>query len=136
MALYRLKIDFSSLIFGMKFTFVTLFPELIKGYFDASIVGRAKERGLIEIEFFNPRDFSKGKNRGVDAQMVGGGAGMLLSPEPLGRAIEHIKASNSESHTVFLSLWESLLDRMMPKDLEEKDTLYLCLEDMRELMRE
>jgi tRNA (guanine37-N1)-methyltransferase len=87
----------------MKFTFVTLFPELIKGYFDASIVGRAKERGLIEIEFFNPRDFSKGKNRGVDAQMVGGGAGMLLSPEPLGRAIEHIKASNSESHTVFLS---------------------------------
>jgi len=87
----------------MKFSFVTLFPELISGYFQASILARAKSKNLIEIELINPRDFSKDKHKKVDAPMVGGGAGMLIKPEPLFDAITQIKKKSPDAHTIFLT---------------------------------
>jgi len=85
----------------LKFTFVTLFPNLIKPYFDDSILKRAVEAKLISYEFYNPRDFSKHKHLKVDLPMVGGGAGMLMSPQPLFDCLDEIKGKNKNSHIIF-----------------------------------
>ena len=67
----------------MKFSFVTLFPDLISGYFKDSILSRAIDKGLLEIDYVNPRDFSADKWKKVDDTAVGGGAGMVMTPQPL-----------------------------------------------------
>ncbi|MDD5405537.1 MAG: tRNA (guanosine(37)-N1)-methyltransferase TrmD [Sulfurovaceae bacterium] len=87
----------------MRFSFVTLFPELISGYFSSSILGRAKEQDIIQIDFVNPRDFTNDKHRKVDAPMIGGGAGMLMTPQPLNDAIRSIRNNDKNAHVVLLS---------------------------------
>lgn len=67
----------------MKFSFISLFPNLISGYFEDSILSRAIEKGLLEINYVNPRDFSADKWKKVDDTAVGGGAGMVMTPQPL-----------------------------------------------------
>uniref|UniRef100_UPI00404802B4 tRNA (guanosine(37)-N1)-methyltransferase TrmD n=1 Tax=Aliarcobacter sp. TaxID=2321116 RepID=UPI00404802B4 len=85
----------------MKFTFVTLFPNLIEPYFHDSILKRAVESNFISYEFYNPRDFTTNKHKKVDEQMVGGGAGMLLTCQPLFDCLDEIKSKNEESYIVF-----------------------------------
>jgi len=75
----------------MKFTFITLFKELIECYFNDSILKRAIENKIIDIEFKNPRDYTKLKHKKVDEYKIGGGAGMLLAPQPLIDTIEAAK---------------------------------------------
>ncbi len=85
----------------MKFTFVTLFPNLIEPYFYDSILKRATDSNTIKYEFFNPRDFTLDKHKKVDKEMIGGGAGMLLTPQPLFDCLDKIKEENSEAYIIF-----------------------------------
>lgn len=85
----------------MKFTYVTLFPNLIKPYFYDSILKRAVDSNLLEYEFYNPRDYTKNKHKKVDKQMVGGGAGMLMTPQPLFDCLEQIKKENEDAYIIF-----------------------------------
>jgi tRNA (guanine37-N1)-methyltransferase len=87
----------------MKFSFVTLFPDLIKGYFSESILKRAIEDEKIAIDFYNPRDFTTDKHNRVDAPMIGGGAGMLMTPQPLMDTLRKIRETSPEAHVVFVS---------------------------------
>jgi tRNA (guanine37-N1)-methyltransferase len=87
----------------MKFTFVTLFPNLIKGYFSESILKRAIEDEKIAIDFYNPRDFTTDRHNRVDAPMIGGGAGMLMTPQPLMDTLKQIKKDAPTAHVVFVS---------------------------------
>ena len=66
----------------MKFTVLTLFPELVAANLSQSILKRAVEKGIIEVEIINPRDFTKDKHKKVDDTPYGGGAGMLLAVQP------------------------------------------------------
>lgn len=85
----------------MKFTFVTLFENLVKHYFEDSILNRAVKKNIIQIDFVNPRDFSFDKHKKVDAYQAGGGAGLLLKPEPLSKAIEYIKENSPKAYFIF-----------------------------------
>lgn len=87
----------------MRFSFVTLFPDLIKGYFSESILKRAIEEGKISIDFYNPRDFTTDKHNRVDAPMIGGGAGMLMTPQPLMDTLRKVRETSPEAHVVFVS---------------------------------
>ena len=87
----------------MHFSFVTLFPDLIKGYFTESILKRAIEDDKISIDFYNPRDFTTDKHNRVDAPMVGGGAGMLMTPQPLMDTLAKVKEASPAAHIIFLS---------------------------------
>ena len=87
----------------MRFSFVTLFPNLIKGYFSESILKRAIEDEKISIDFYNPRDFTTDKHNRVDAPMIGGGAGMLMTPQPLMDTLQSIREISENAHVVFLS---------------------------------
>ena len=85
----------------MKFTFVTLFPNLIEPYFQDSILKRAVDSNFVSYEFYNPRDFTTNKHKKVDDQMVGGGAGMLLFCQPLFDCLDEIKRKDKDAYIVF-----------------------------------
>ncbi|TET88109.1 MAG: tRNA (guanosine(37)-N1)-methyltransferase TrmD [Sulfurovum sp.] len=87
----------------MRFSFVTLFPNLIKGYFSESILKRAIEDEKMSIDFYNPRDFTTDKHNRVDAPMIGGGAGMLMTPQPLMDTLTKVREESSKAHVIFLS---------------------------------
>ena len=74
----------------MNIYILTLFPEMFEGPFSSSILKRAQERGLIEINLINIRDFSTNKHHTVDDAPYGGGAGMVMGPEAIFGAVEHV----------------------------------------------
>jgi tRNA (guanine37-N1)-methyltransferase len=74
----------------MRIDILTLFPEMFRGPFDHSILGRARERGLLEINLINIRDFAANKHRTVDHPPFGGGAGMVMEAGPVCAALEWI----------------------------------------------
>ena len=71
----------------LKFGLITLFPEMFEAVTAHGITRRAVEQGLVELEFWNPRDFTRDRHRTVDDRPYGGGPGMVMKPEPLGQAI-------------------------------------------------
>ncbi|MCK4441566.1 MAG: tRNA (guanosine(37)-N1)-methyltransferase TrmD, partial [Sulfurovaceae bacterium] len=84
----------------MKFSFITLFPNIIKGYFSDTILYRAIESGLISIDYINPRDYTIDKHNRVDKPMIAGGAGMLMTPQPLFDTIDNIKKSSPNVYVI------------------------------------
>lgn len=81
----------------MKIQFITLFPEMFSGVLGASMLWKAADRGIVEYEFINLREFGLGPRHQVDDTPYGGGDGMLLMVEPLVAAIEHAKARSPEA---------------------------------------
>ena len=109
----------------MKFTFVSLFPSLIKPYFEDSILAKALEKGLFETAFVNPRDFSTDKHKKVDDYQISGGAGLLMQAQPLFDALSHIKAQDNTAHIVFLSPVAKPFNQKDAKRLAKKS--HICL---------
>jgi len=87
----------------MRFSFVTLFSNLLEGYFQDSILKRAIDKKIFEVDYVNPRDFSTNKHSKVDDTAVGGGAGMVMNPQPLFDALDTLKKQNEDVHIVFLT---------------------------------
>ena len=85
----------------MKFTFVSLFPNLIEPYFQDSILKRAVESNFISYEFYNPRDYTTNKHGKVDKQIISGGAGMLMTCQPLFDCLDEIIAKNEDAYIIF-----------------------------------
>lgn len=79
----------------MRIDIVTLFPELIAPYWSGSILGRARERGEVEIRAINLRDFTHDRHRTVDDTPFGGGPGMVLKPEPVFEAVESLRGPDT-----------------------------------------
>jgi tRNA (guanine37-N1)-methyltransferase len=87
----------------MTFTFVTLFQNIIEGYFSDSILKRAIDKDIIKLAFVNPREFSTNKHNKVDDTAVGGGAGMVMNPQPLYDCLDKLKHNDENVHIVFLT---------------------------------
>jgi len=85
----------------MKFSFVSLFPNLIEPYFSDSILNRAIQNKLLEYQFYNPRDYTKNKHNKVDDTLCGGGAGQLIFPQPLFDILKSIKKQDNKAHIIF-----------------------------------
>lgn len=85
-----------------KFDIVTLFPEIVKPYLKESILKIAIKNKAIQVNFWNPRDYTKNKHNKVDDTQYGGGAGMVLSPQPMYDCIQAAKKQNSGS-VVFMT---------------------------------
>ncbi|MFC1600217.1 tRNA (guanosine(37)-N1)-methyltransferase TrmD [Patescibacteria group bacterium] len=78
----------------MRIDVCTLFPQMFKSYLDESILKRAQDAGLLEVHFHDIRKFSKDKHKKVDDTPYGGGAGMLMTPQPLFDCITNVKTKN------------------------------------------
>ncbi|MHB1628864.1 MAG: tRNA (guanosine(37)-N1)-methyltransferase TrmD [Bacilli bacterium] len=86
----------------MRIHVLTLFPEMMTGALSASILGRAQAQGFVDIQLTDFRSFAADRHRTVDDYPFGGGAGMVLKPEPLFRAVESIAVAESQAPRVVL----------------------------------
>ena len=87
----------------MNFHIITLFPESFESYFSSSIIKRAIEDKKIKVSFYNPRDFTKDKNKRIDRKPYGGGPGMVIEALPVIKAIEKAKGKKKDVKIYFLS---------------------------------
>ena len=108
----------------MKFNVLTLFPEMFSAL-DESIIGRGKEKGLIDINLINIRDFSKNKHKKVDDTPYGGGAGMVMEPTVVYDAYCFVKEPNAK--VIYMSPQGKTLNQQMVQDLaKEENIILLC----------
>lgn len=107
----------------MRFDVLTLFPEFFSEFNKWSIIGRAIEKSLVEINYVDIRDFSTNKHRKVDDYPYGGGQGMVMTPEPVVKAIESVK--NSDSKVVYLSPQGTVFNQQ--KAMEMKNWNHIIL---------
>lgn len=108
----------------MKFDVLTLFPEMFKSL-DMSIIGKAIEKKLIEINLINIRDFSKDKHKKVDDTPYGGGAGMIMKPDVVYDAYKSIKDENAK--VIYMSPQGGKLNQKKVEELaKEEHLIILC----------
>ena len=108
----------------MKFDVLTLFPEMFEPV-KQSIIGRAKEKNLIDINLINIRDFSKNKHKKVDDTPYGGGAGMVMQADVVNDAYESIKDSNAK--VIYMSPQGKVLNQKKVERLsKEEHLIILC----------
>ncbi len=108
----------------MIFDVLTLFPEIIQSYCGVSIMKRAIEGGVFEVNTINPRDFTLDKHKKVDDTPYGGGAGMVLAPQPYVDAYNSINKEN-KSITVMLSPQGQQLDENLVLELADYDQIIM-----------
>ena len=106
-----------------KIDILSLFPSYFEGPFDVSILKRAKENNILDINQVDIRDFSKDKHKKVDDRPFGGGPGMVMTPQPLLDAIKSVKKENS--HVIYLSPQGKRLNSTICKRLSQKDHIVL-----------
>lgn len=106
----------------MQFDVLTLFPEMFK-ILDESIIGKAKEKGLINVNLINIRDFSKDKHKKVDDTPYGGGAGMVMHPEVVYDAYKSIK--DDKAKVIYMSPQGKKLNQSKVEELSKKEHLIL-----------
>lgn len=105
----------------MKFDILTLFPEMFEAVLDSSIIGRAKEKGLIELNYIQIRDFAFNKHRQVDDYPYGGGAGMVMQAEPIYQAYLSITENlDYKPHTIYMSPQGKTFRQSKAKQLAKK----------------
>lgn len=105
----------------MKFTVVTLFPDMFASFLDASLLGKARAAGLVEVEFVDPRAFATDKHRTVDDAPYGGGPGMVMMAPPVLAAIE----SAPGAHRILLSPAGAPLSQRRVRELAALDHILL-----------
>jgi tRNA (guanine37-N1)-methyltransferase len=112
----------------MRIDILTIFPEMLEGFFAQGVVAQACERGLIKIKIHNLRDFTHDKHKQVDDRPYGGGPGMVLKPGPFFRGVEALRAQlpqGAEPRVVLLAAGGRLFTQKMAKELAEEDFLIL-----------
>lgn len=104
---------------------VTLFPPMFEGPLGRSIVGRAREGGVLDLGFVNPRDFVKDRHRTVDDRPYGGGAGMVLMAEPLYQAVRKVRTRGAK--VILLSPQGRCFDQKLARSLsKERHLVLIC----------
>ncbi|AOY77336.1 tRNA (guanosine(37)-N1)-methyltransferase TrmD [Clostridium formicaceticum] len=109
---------------------LTLFPEMFQGPLNVSIIKNAQEKGLLDIEYVNIRDFTSNKHKKVDDYPYGGGAGMVMTPQPLFDCYENtIKNlhSTSKPRTIYCSPKGKTFSQQMAIEMaKEKELVFIC----------
>jgi len=111
----------------MRLDIITLFPELLESPFNASIVKRGKESGLVKIFFHNPRDFSSNKFKKVDDYQYGGGPGMVMMIEPIAKCIKKLQSKRNYNEIIYLTPDGETLNQSISNKLSNmKNLILLC----------
>ncbi len=109
----------------MRFDVVTLFPEMVESVASAGVLGRAIKNGQLQLNSWNPRDYTHDRHRTVDDRPYGGGPGMLMKVEPLKAAIEDAKNSATGSKVIYMSPQGRPVTQQAVQQLAEEPGLIL-----------
>ncbi len=109
----------------MDIDIITIFPEMFEGPLNVSLIKRAKEKGLIKISVHNLRDFTTDRHKSVDDYPYGGGAGMVMKPEPIFKAVRSLR--RKESEVVLLSPVGEVFNQKLAEVFSKKEHLiFIC----------
>ena len=109
----------------MRIDIISAVPELLSSPFEHSIMKRAQEKGLLEVVVHNIRTYGIGKHNQIDDYQYGGGAGMVLMPEPLDKCIESLKSSRDYDEIIYLTPDGTTLKQSLSNRLSLVDNLLL-----------
>lgn len=111
----------------MQIDIITALPSLLDGPFSDSILKRAQEKGLVRIELHNMRDYATDKHHQIDDYAYGGGAGMVLMPEPVSQCIEHLQSRRKYDDIIYMTPDGQKFDQPTANQLSlGKNLLILC----------
>lgn len=107
---------------------LTLFPDMVSSVLDESIIRRAREKGLLDVNVINIRDFTQDKHHTADDYPYGGGAGMVLKVEPILKAVDFIRGKEKDLRIILLSPQGRRYEQSIAQELstEERRIVFLC----------
>lgn len=109
----------------MHFDVFTLFPELFGAYLDTSILGRARQAGLLDVRLHNIRDYATDKHQVTDDEPYGGGGGMVMKPEPIFAAVEGVLGAEPTAPVILLSPQGRLFNQAVAQELSAHERVAL-----------
>lgn len=111
----------------MRIDIITVLPELLQSPFEASILKRAIEKGLVEVHLHNLRDYASGNYKQVDDYQFGGGAGMVMMVEPIDKCISELKAQRDYDEVIYMTPDGNTLNQGMANEISMKgNIIVLC----------
>jgi tRNA (guanine37-N1)-methyltransferase len=112
----------------MKFSIVTIFPDMVKAYLGASIIHRARRSGIISVDVHNLRDYAMDKHKTVDDYPYGGGAGMVMKPDPFFTISDTLWPEKEKRKIILLSPKGRLFNQKVASELchEEREIVFFC----------
>ena len=109
----------------MKFSVVTIFPQIIWANLEFGILGKAIDKEKIEVSTYDPRDYSKSPTKRVDDKPFGGGSGMVMEAGPIIKAVEEAKKKSIDAHVIYLSPQGKLFNQEKAKELADRSNIIL-----------
>ncbi|MBE5810987.1 MAG: tRNA (guanosine(37)-N1)-methyltransferase TrmD [Clostridiales bacterium] len=109
----------------MKITILTIFPEMFESVLNSSILGRAREQGLIEVECVDIRPFSDRKHKNTDDYPFGGGAGMVMLAQPIMDAMKHVTGEDFSGRRIYMGPRGTTLTTQKARELAKEEHLVL-----------
>ena len=109
----------------MKIKVFTIFPEMLRPYLSESILGRAIEKGLLEVELIDIRAYSQNKHKNTDDYPFGGGAGMVMLAQPIMDAMQHVTGENFSGRRIYMGPRGTTLTTAKARELAKEDHLVL-----------
>ena len=109
----------------MRFDILTILPELLEGPFSASMMKRAQDRNLLEVHIHNIRDYSTNKHKNVDDYQYGGGAGMVMTIEPIAILIEKLKAERTYDEIIYMTPDGEVLEQKHSNNCSLKENIMI-----------
>ena len=104
---------------------ITIFPEFFQGPLDVGMMQRAREKGLLQVRLWQLRDFTRDRHRTVDDTPYGGGAGMVMKPEPLVEALEAVRAQGPPGRAILLTPQGRVMDQAWAQERAKEERLIL-----------
>ncbi|MBT3197843.1 MAG: tRNA (guanosine(37)-N1)-methyltransferase TrmD, partial [Gammaproteobacteria bacterium] len=113
----------------MRIDLISIFPDMVQAITDFGVTGRAVERGLVELQGWNPRDYTEDRHRTVDDRPYGGGPGMVMLYAPLKRTIQQVREQQQQQkispHLIYLSPQGAPLTQQRVRELSAMEGLIL-----------
>jgi len=109
----------------MRLDIISVLPELMKSFFEASIIKRAIQKGIVEVHFHELRNWGLGKYRKIDDEPYGGGSGMVMMIEPIDNCISSLKTERVYDDIIYLSPDGETLNQKMANNLSTKENILL-----------
>lgn len=111
----------------MRIDVITLFPDLVQSVIEHGVVGRAADRGLLQLVMWNPRDYTQDRHRTVDDRPYGGGPGMLMKVGPLRDCIHAVREKNPDAKLIYLSpQGKPLCQDLINQAAAQRNLILLC----------